>query len=103
MNIEHSPNPMTWSDAINYAISKGKVLPNAETERHMIINGLIPKGFIAWSSNTSVSNIFNAQFTNGEIVNNLGKPKYELLNFYMIDEKDQLKGNQRASYINGDI
>jgi len=50
MNIEHSPEPMTWYNAINFAISKGKVLPKSNTERYMIINGLIPKGVDAWSS-----------------------------------------------------
>lgn len=103
MNIEYSEKPMTWADAIEFALSKGKVLPNAKTMKYMIDNGLIPIGFEAWSSTTNNHNIFNARTTSELKTDDIGIPKIEMFNFYMIDPCDQLQSNQYTSFINGDL
>lgn len=103
MNIEYSEKPMTWADAIEFALSKGKVLPNAKTMKYMIDSGLIPIGFEAWSSTTNDHNIFNARTTSSLNTDGVGSQKIEMYNFYMIDPCDQLQSYQTVSFINGDL
>lgn len=88
-----SETPMSWADAIDTALSKGKRLPNYCTMKYLVENRLVPPFGIMWTSTTNSQDTHMACVKDGEKVDRLGKLKTDRYHFIMINPEDQIKCN----------